>query len=409
MGLGRAPAGVGRRRTISSRGATWLSRSLLALSATFVVLALLLVVRRAGGPGEGDPVGDIALRMVASLSFSFMGTLITSRHPANTIGWIFSVMGINLSLSGVAGVYAETVLGQAAQVPWGTLAAWYSSWEWFLLVVPGLVVLPLLYPTGRPVGPRWGVLLWIAATATVLGIAGRALQPGPLDVPGYDANPLGLASFEAPTALLFYSGIVGMLLCMVGASISLVVRLRRARGVERQQLLSFFCLAALLPLTMGPALAGFVPAQELTIVLIAALPLATGFAILRQGLYDIEIIIRRTLVYGGASTVLAALYFGVIALLQGFLAPFTSGSDLAVAGSTLAVAGAFQPVRRRIQVAVDRRFFREKYNAGQTVDRFGARLRDVVDLPALERELLAVVNQTVQPAHASVWLRSRPK
>lgn len=405
-----APVGVGRRSTISSRGTTWLSRSLLVLSATFVaVVALLLVVRRAGGLGEGDPWGEVALPLVAALSFSLMGTLITARHPANAIGWIFSFMGISLSLSGAAGVFAEAVLNQAAQVPWGTLAAWFASWSWFLFVAPAVVALPLLYPTGRPVTPRWGVLFWIAAAATLLGIVGRALEPGPLTVPGYGVNPLGPASFDAPAELLFHAGVAVVLLCMIGASVSLVVRLGRTRGVERQQLQSFVFVAGLLPITMGAAQVGFVPAQKLFTLVVAALPFATGFAILRQGLYDIDLIIRRTLVYGGVSAVLAVLYFGAIALLQLLLAPFTSGSDLAVAGSTLAVVGAFQPVRRRIQVAVDRRFYREKYDAGQTVDRFGTRLRDEVDLLALERELLTVVSQTVQPAHASLWLRSRAK
>ena len=381
---------------------------MLALTVTFSALAVLLILR-AGGSGAGDPWSEAALPLVAALSFSFMGTLITSRHPANAIGWIFSVMGLDLALSGAAKGYSGAVVGQSARIPWGTIAAWYTSWDWFLFVVPAIVLLPLLYPTGRPVAPRWGVLLWIVTPATLLGILGSALQPGPLGVPGYDENPFAPATSDIPAEVVFRIGMLLVLLCMVGAITSLVVRLRRARGLERQQLLSFLLVAGLLPLTMGPALLGWEPAQKLFILVIAAIPLATGFAILRQGLYDIDIIIRRTLIYGGASAVLGVLYLGAIALLQFLLTPFTQGSDLAVAGSTLAVAGAFQPVRRRIQMAVDRRFYREKYDAAQTVDRFGARLRDEVDLPALERELLAVVSETVQPAHAGLWLRSGAK
>ena len=396
-------------KSISSRRAIWFSRASLALSAMFIALGLVLAIKGGGGLANTDPWDALALPMVASVSFASMGTLITSRRPSNAVGWIFSFLGINLSLSAAAGAYAAAVLGQPAQIPWGTLAAWFGSWSWFLFVAPAVVALPVLYPTGRPVGPRWSVLLWIAVCATFIGIVGRALQPGPLNAPGYDENPFGSAALEGPAGLLFHAGIATVLACMVGASVSLIVRLRRARSIERQQLLSFFFIAALLPITMGVAEVGVVPAQTLLIVLIAALPLATGFAILRQGLYDIDIIIRRTLVYGGASAVLGVLYFGAIAFLQFLLAPFTSGSDLAVAGSTLAVAAAFQPVRRRFQVAVDRRFYREKYDAARTVDRFGARLRDEVDLPALELELLTVVSETVRPAHTGLWLRSRAK
>jgi hypothetical protein len=274
-----------------------------------------------------------------------------------------------------------------------------------LFAIPALVVLPLVYPTGRPASPRWGVVLRIAIAAIGAGIVGQALESGPLSVPGYEDNPLAAA--WAPAELIFGIAMSTVLLCMVAATISLIVRFRRSRGIERQQLLSFFCIAALLPLPMGPALIGFVPAQTIVIVLIALLPFATGFAILRQGLYDIDVLVRRTLVYGGASAVLAVLYFGAVALLQFLLAPLTAGSELAVAISTLAVAAAFQRVRHRIQLAVDRRFYRERYNAGQTIDRFGEHLRDQIDLPTLESLLLAAVRDTVRPTHAGLWLRSR--
>ena len=390
---------------MSGRGAIWLSRSLLVLSLALIALAVPLLAR-AGGRSETDPLGDVVLPLVAGLSFSLMGTLIARRHPTNAIGWIFSFMGLNVILGRAATGLAEAVVGRPAQVTWGVLAAWYTTWDWFLFVVPAIVLLPLLYPTGKPVAARWGVLLWVVVPATLLGIVGSALEPVPPGVPGYDGNPFAPASFSAPAQLLFRVGMALILLCMLGAIASLVVRLRRARGVERQQLLSFLLVAGLLPVTMALALAGWQPAQNLFILVIAALPFATGFAIIRQGLYDIDVIIRRTLVYGGASATLAVLYFGAIALLQLLLAPFTAGSDLAIATSTLAVAAAFQPVRRRIQTAVDRRFYREKYDAARTVDRFGARLRDQIDLPVLERELLAVVGDTVQPVHASLWLRS---
>lgn len=398
-----APVAGRWSRAISSRGAVWLSRILLALSTAFITFAAMVALSD-GGSSTDDALW-VALRVVAAFSFSFMGALVGSRHPSNAIGWIFLMMGINLSLDGATSAYAATVLGQPAQFPWGTIAAWYASWSWFLFVIPALVVLPLLYPTGRPVSRRWAVVLWIAIAAIGAGIVGRALEPGPLNVPGYEDNPL--AASWAPAELIFGIAMSTVLLCMVAATISLIVRFRRSRGLERQQLMSFFCVAALLPLPIGPALIGFVPAQTVAILLIALLPFATGFAILRQGLYDIDLIIRSTLVYGGVSAVLALLYFGAVALLQFLLTPLTAGSELAVAVSTLAVAGAFQRVRRRVQVTVDGRFYRQRYNAGQTIDRFADQLRDEIDLPTLEGLLLAAVRDTMQPAHAGLWLRSR--
>jgi hypothetical protein len=401
-GLLSVPVGVGRRTIISSRAAVWLSRCLLALSTAFIVFALVLLLH-AGGALEGDPL-FVAFRFLVAFSFSFMGTLVSSRHPANAIGWIFSFMGINLSLSGAATAYAESVLGQAGQFPWGTLGAWYSSWVWFFFVVPALVLLPVLYPTGRPLSARWAVVLWIATAATLVGIVSRAIEAGPLNVLGYDDNPFA-ASFQAPVELLFGVGMSTILLCMVGASVSLVVRFRRSRGIERQQLLSFFCVAALLPLPIGPALVGFVPAQTVFVLLIAALPFATGFAILRRGLFDINVIVRRTLVYGATTAAIAVAFFTGIVVLQAALGPLTGRSDFAVAASTLFSVALFQPIRRWAQSTVDRRFYRARYDAARTLDEFSVRLRDEVDLDAVRAELVDAAQRTVQPTHASVWLR----
>jgi hypothetical protein len=397
-------SGGSTERIISShRVAVWLSRILLAFSTACITFAAIVAI--SAGGSSTDDVLWVALRVVAAFSFSFMGAVVGSRHPSNAVGWVFLLMGVNLSLDGATSAYAATVLGHPAQLPWGTIAAWYASWSWFLFVMPALVVLPLLYPTGRPLSRRWDVVLRIAIAAIGAGIVGRALEPGPLNVPGYEDNPLAAA--WVPAELIFGVAMSTVLLCMVAATISLIVRFRRSRGIERQQLMSFFFVAALLPLPIGPALLGFVPAQTVAILLIALLPLATGFAILRQGLYDIDVLVRRTLVYGGASAVLAVLYFGAVALLHFLLAPLTAGSELAVAMSTLVVAAAFQRVRHRIQLAVDRRFYRERYNAGQTIDRFGEHLRDQIDLPTLESLLLAAVRDTVRPTQAGLWLRSR--
>jgi hypothetical protein len=191
---------------------------------------------------------------------------------------------------------------------------------------------------------------------------------------------------------------------------ALVVRFRRATGIEHLQLKQLVFAAALALPSMG--LAAFLYYDHVFVqILIAAAaplpPLAAGLAILRYRLYDIDLVINRTVVYGALSAILAAVYFGAVLLLQVVLSPFTEGSSLAVAVSTLAVAALFRPVRARIQDVVDRRFFRSKYDAARTLYRFGTQLRDQVDLDDIGTDLLTVVGETVQPTHASLWLRSK--
>jgi hypothetical protein len=242
--------------------------------------------------------------------------------------------------------------------------------------------------------------------------ASAALKAGPMDgLATSRDNPAGL--IPAQLAALLLGPVVALLFGVVLLAVtSLTVRFRRATGVERQQLkwlvyavalLAFFSFTNTLAFLTGRA-------SDLTgaafILSLALIPLAIGVAILRYRLYDIDVLIRRTLVYGATTAGIAAAFFAGIVVLQALLRPVTSGSELAVAASTLASVALFQPLRRRIQSAVDRRFYRSKYDAERTLDAFAVRLRDEVDLEALERELVGVVNDTMQPAHASVWLRS---
>jgi hypothetical protein len=267
----------------------------------------------------------------------------------------------------------------------------------------------LLFPTGHLPSPRWRPVAWAAgATITAISVV-AAVAPQPLDQ-GLPLNPLGIQQLAgvyelaAPTAFLLL-GVLGL------ASVaSLVVRFRRARGEERQQLKWFTYGAAVLALLLAVSaasqtLSGRVPDLVVAAAL-AAPPLAIGVAVLRYRLYDIDRIINRTLVYGALTVLLAVVYAGIVLTLgQLFGGLGEDPSSWVVAAATLAVAGLFQPARRRIQAIVDRRFNRRKYDAAKTVEAFSVRLRDEVDLDALAAELLAVVDQTMQPTAASLWLR----
>ncbi|MDQ3097686.1 MAG: hypothetical protein M3Q61_05915, partial [Chloroflexota bacterium] len=296
------------------------------------------------------------------------------------------------------------------------VAAWWAGW----ILTPVFLILtnflPLLFPTGRPPSARWRPLLWASFTGLVMYSLAAAFAPGPLAGATEFENPFGVAFLgEAPGVLareiVFFGQIALSLACLA----SIVVRYRHARSLERQQLKWFTGAFALIFLVLfsGSIAEGFglpVPPllwQFLWPLSITAIPIAIGIAILRYRLYDIDLLINRTLVYGALTAALAATYFAAVAVLQNALRPLTGGSELAVAGSTLAVVALFAPLRSRIQRVVDRRFSRSRYDAARTLDAFSARLRDEVDLDAVRADLLGAVRETVRPAHAGVWLRER--
>jgi hypothetical protein len=266
----------------------------------------------------------------------------------------------------------------------------------------------LLFPTGRLLSPRRRPVAWLAGAATAALTVLSALQAnlGPVEDP-VAANPIGVAGLENPEESTVGAVLLSLLLIsVIAAFASLVIRFRRSRGEERQQLKWFAYAGGLLPLS---ALADFLPALVGSLVfavLIVFLPVAAGIAILRYRLYEIDRLINRTLVYGLLTALLAGVYGSAVLVLGQVFG--TVGKDppsWAVAGATLAVAALFQPTRRRIQAVVDRRFNRRRYHAAKTLEAFSLRLRDELDLDALSAELLAVVDQTMQPTKASLWLR----
>jgi len=295
--------------------------------------------------------------------------------------------------------------------PAGIWLAWLDHWLFFaeFLLLAGFV--PLIFPTGRPLTPRWRPALVLMALATLAMSANGALKAGPMDGLAGRDNPAGLIPAH-PAGLLVVSVVALFFGVVLLAVASLIVRFRRATGVERQQLKWLVYAVALVVLFFFTNSLAFLTgrasdlAAAASILSLALIPLAIGVAMLRYRLYEIDVLINRTIVYAALSAVLVAAYVTGVATFQFLLSRFTSGSPIAVAVSTLAVVALFQPLRRVIQAAVDRRFFRRKYDAARTLERFSERMRDEIDLEALERELVAVVNDTMQPAHASVWLRS---
>jgi hypothetical protein len=373
----------------------------LAWSFFLVTLALLapMVLLSAGR----EEAFDTILYGVLTVAFSGTGALIVSAEPRNSIGWVFLAVG----LSGAGWELAEGWGHYATDedLPGGEAGEWVILWSW-VVDFAVLTVVFLLFPDGRLPSPRWRAWLWVLAAATALALPGQALSPDLGSEFSSGTNPMAAESL--PTDLMLNAGLTLMLVTLGAAVASLVVRFRRGEYVERQQLKWIATAASLL---LGVGVVAIFLWYETVLVQIAfalalvSLPLAVGVAILRHRLYDIDVVIRRTVVYGAVTATLAAAYLGSVLLLQLALSPLTEDSGLAIAGSTLAVAALFRPVLGRVQEIVDRRFYRRRYDAARTLEAFGVRLRDEVELDALNAELRAVVAETMQPAHVSLWLR----
>jgi hypothetical protein len=392
---------------MTARVVAWVAWGAWAILAG---LAILLQVVSRGG------ISAAAWGLLPLGSFMTVGAVVVSRQPRNTVGWLCCVAGFVGTVGGFAEEYARYAFGpQRGSLPGGLVTAWLTLWVGALWVGLVFTLLLLLFPTGRLLSPRWRPVAWASVASVAAGCAVLAVTPGPMaQVPGQPNNPLGIenaaAALDRIEALLNVCLALLVLLCAA----SVVVRFRRAGGVERQQLKWFAYGAGQLALLLGSGLglSGLwkrVP-QDLSDLLFAIsfalIPVAIGIAILRYRLYDIDRLIRRTLVYGLLSALLAAVYAGlVLGSGQLFGQVGAEPPSWAVAGATLAVAALFQPARRRIQQAVDRRFNRRRYDATRTIETFSTRLRDQVDLDTLRTELLEVVGQTMEPTQASLWLR----
>jgi hypothetical protein len=380
------------------------------LLATWVAgVVALVTLSVANGTFAPDAFSDSVPLLLAFAAFVVVGALIVAHRPGNAVGWIFAAIGLLAILGALAEEYAlYGIVTEPRSLPGPVLAGWFSSWAWYPTIALALLFIPLLFPDGRLPSPRWRPVAWLGGVTTaalsVLGALTPTLEIG--DGTFVD-NPIGVAGVDGPERGPAGLVVVNLLSVLIlAAVVSLVVRFRRSRGEERLQLKWFTYAAALLPLVFLDNLVPDAVANLLFAAVVACLPVAAGIAILRYRLYEIDRLINRTLVYGLLTALLAGIYAGLVlglGQLSGRLGARTPSWVVAVA--TLAVATLFQPARRRIQQAVDRRFNRRRYDAARTVEAFSVRLRDQVDLDTLSAELLAVVDQTVQPTRAALWLR----
>ncbi len=345
-----------------------------------------------------------------TLAFMVTGHLIATRQPGNAIGWLFLGVGASAALGGLAGAYADYFVATGAgSKALGQTAAWYGELSWMPFILVPATFLLLLFPDGHLLTPRWRAIAWASGAGIIGNFVAEGTHPGAIPDQPQLQNPYAVDSLAREVLAVLF--VLALVVGLIGSAASVVLRFRRARGEQRQQMkwIAYAgAVAAMSIVVMVPLydVVGERVANATMMLSIIGLPVATAVAILRYRLYDIDVVINRTLVYGSLTATLAGVYVGSVLLLQLALSGLTQGSGLAVAASTLAVAALFRPVRGRIQQVVDRRFFRSRYDAARTVEAFNSRLRDEVDLSALSSDLQAVVSETMRPDHVSLWLRT---
>ena len=412
---------------MSTRRTAWLAWSLAVLSLVLCAAAigLYLATRSLHPPSSWGTGGDSAVLIfvLPFLTFPLVGALIASNRPKNPIGWICLAVGIFWMLANLSSSYGMYGLRVASpgSVPFPAAIGSVGEWMWAPAVGLGICLI-LLFPDGRLPSRRWRPLAWLSGAAIFLVSAGFALSPGPMEGLLGIPNPFGLE--EYPWIADAAQGVILLLLflCILASAASLVLRFLRSGGEEREQIKwlafaasilglvgfsSFVIPGIIVPDATGGANRLWENLLEDAVTLsFAGVPVAVGVAVLKYRLYDIEVVINRTLVYGTLTATLVALYFGGIVVLQrAFVFLTGQKSTLAVVASTLLIAALFNPLRRRIQWFIDRSFYRSKYNAAKTLEGFSVKLRDETDLEALSDDLVGVVRETMQPAHVSLWLR----
>jgi hypothetical protein len=416
---------------VSTRAASRLAWSLAALSmAMFLATVALFVLVRSAHIPSGSSSGRTVIDLLVSipiLAFPIVGAMIASRRPRNAIGWICLADGLLWMLLGLFDYYSVYGLAKPGSVPFPAAMAGLSLWLWVPTVGLLAIYLVLLFPDGRLQSRGWRVLAWLSGAVIVLASVSSGLTPGPIAELGSVRNPFGLEEYPW-VAYAANVALVPFLVCILASVVGLILRYRRSRGEERQQIKWIAFAASFVGLgfvgAMVSGLIAFVFAPEtwegtadsaplwfdllFSVVLLSfgAVPVAVGVAVLKYRLYDIDLLINRALVYGSLTATLAVLYFGSVVSLQAALRALTGQeSTLAIVASTLAIAALFAPLRRRVQGFVDQRYYRRKYDAAKTLAAFNARLRDETDLDALSADLVGIARSTMQPEHASLWLR----
>jgi hypothetical protein len=394
------------------RAVRFVSWTTLALTVVLVVGRAYLSILNSEAPRAAEFVVNVVLDLVL-LGFVALGVLVVHRRPGNPVGWIIAGVGVTAVASEFLqsyGLYA--LFAEPGGLPGGEVMALLSTLAFIPVLFAAPAMLFLLFPNGNLPGRRWRVVFWLVILTTCSAMVSGALDPVLDDAPFKGViNPLGVDAPRALVATLSNIGWPGMAASLLLAAFAMILRLRRSRGVERQQLKWISAAAAVIPLASTAGVVCYYLGYETVGGLLATFSFvpvlfAAGYAVLRYRLYDIDVVINRTLVYGSLTVMLALVYFGGVAGLQRLLAPVTGqDSQLAIVASTLAIAALFNPLRRRTQDGVDHRFYRRKYDARKTLEDFSARLRDETDLDALGDGLVAVARETVQPAHVSLWLK----
>jgi hypothetical protein len=415
-----------------TRAATWLAWSLATLSMVVFVATIVLdaLARSVQSTGNSTTVATISetVSFLLFLTFPVVGALIASRRPENPVGWICLADGLLWGLLTVTESYSVYGAARPGSVPFpvaiGTVG---TQWLWVPTVGLLGIYLILLLPDGKLPSGRWRPFALFSAVVIVSQSVAEGLAPGPLENQGGVSNPFGLEALPWLQTAAYV--ILPLLpLCILAAAVSMVQRYRSSRGEVRQQIkwvafvasfAGLLYLGALLsPLIFQPEIMRgaklsspplwFELLSGVAVLGFAGVPVAIGFAVLKYRLYDIDIIINRALVYGPLTVSLAAVYIGGVATTQALFRTLTGQTEqpqLAVVVSTLAIAALFNPLRRRIQGFIDRRFYRRKYDARKTLEAYSTRLRDETDLATLNEDLAAVIRETLQPEHVSLWLR----
>ncbi len=377
-----------------------------------IVGALVDVVTWFEGTLTANVAADLALAPIGLL-IAFLGVLITIRRPGNRIGMLFSAVAFFTGLVELSDAYASRALVAAPGTLTGGLAAgWLANWVWVPVVFGLLACLPLIFPNGTLLTPRWRWIWRLVIAHIVLLSGGLAFAPSDLNDYRVE-NPLGIETPGDVVSLMAFAGFVLVLPSVALAAAAVFLRFHRSRGLERLQIkwlaMGALVATAAFAVSVAATYAGSDVIWNFTMpIAIASVVLASGLAVLRYRLYDIDRIISRTLVYGILTIVLGAMYVGLVLAAQAVFSTLAGGSNLAIAVSTLFVAALFLPVRARVQAFVDRRFYRRRYDAEQTLHAFGSRLREQIELDALSESLLSAVGETMQPVSASLWLNGVP-
>jgi hypothetical protein len=395
---------------MSRHTAAWLAWSLWAFCVALFALTMVFVflsppIQTDEQIRFSDPL--IVLFRLMALTFPTVGALVASRRPENPIGWILCGTGFLTSVRSFAEAYADFGLaGRPGLLPGVEYMAWLASWMGVPVALSATTLLVLVFPDGKLLARAWWIVVWMAVGGAALVAPSMALDPYPTLNLHPIPNPFAFEGsvyddFIGPLGSI---GSVLLLVSLVCAAISILIRVVKGSRTERQQIkwLAYSFALMIIGLSLSDVL------FFVSVVAFNFFPIAVGIAVLRYRLFDIDVIINRTLVYGGLTATLGLAYFGGVTVSEMIFRAFTGREEqpqLAIVISTLIIAALFTPLRRRIQHFIDRRFYRRKYDARKTLEAFSTQLRDETDLEALSDNLLGVVRETMQPAHVSLWLR----